>query len=193
MSHASDLLEAIGFKAEGCGAWGESPRLNGPGVYLVEWQEQVQTAPISLPNVAAWLARVPSLRLDGVRPKAAELAGRLARFWLPSQRVIYVGKASRSVRKRVGDYFDTPLGDARPHAGGHWVQTLNGLEHAVVYWCATRTPEADEMRLLKAFAGRVSSIEAAQLHDPKLILPFANKELEPGQRKSHGIEGSTLR
>lgn len=69
MSHASELLEAIGLRAEGCVNWYELPRCTAPGVYLVEWAAMVPSAPVSSANVTRWLTRVPSLRLDGARPK----------------------------------------------------------------------------------------------------------------------------
>lgn len=49
---------------------------------------------------------------------------RLATFWLPDEVVLYIGLAGASVRKRVRQYYRTPLGDKRPHAGGWWLKTL---------------------------------------------------------------------
>lgn len=59
-------------------------------------------------------------------------------------------------------------------------------------WCASKTPEAHEHTLLKTFAERVPDAEKSLLHDQNLVLPFANKELEKGLTKNHGIRGSTL-
>ncbi len=196
MSHANALLESVGLRSEGSVPWDEPPQLRKPGVYVVEWHAPVATAPIALEKVAFWITRVPTLLLEGNRPSSAELVARLARFWLASQAVIYVGSATVSVRQRVSAFYRTPLGDARPHAGGHWVQTLLGLDQARVHWCASSEPEDDELRLLKSFSTRTPTAEAALLHDPTIVLPFGNRELrEPGRtrRKAHRIKGSTLR
>lgn len=117
---------------------------------------------------------------------------RLAAFWIPSATVLYVGQASQSVRGRVGDYYRTPLGDARPHAGGHWIKTLTVLRTCVVWSAAAGDFDRIEEELLDDFARTVPYTERRSLHDSSLILPFANLEDGRHRKKTHGIGGSRL-
>ena len=60
------------------------------------------------------------------RPTREQLLQRLAGFWFPDEVVVYIGLAGPrknrpvqgEVAKRVGEYYDTPLGANGPHAGG---------------------------------------------------------------------------
>jgi hypothetical protein len=95
-----------------------------------------------------------------------------------------------SVAKRVRQFYRTPLGDPRPHAGGHWLKTLATLATLRVWWAETDDPAGDEDALLVAFANRVSAQPDLTIADP--VLPFANRQTATGIRKVHGISGSTL-
>lgn len=189
-SPAADLLASIGLTAFGPVVWGSPVTSNAPGVYVVESEERSDAAPIDHSAVAAWIQRVPTLRVDGRRPTAAELAARLAAFWIPSEAVLYVGRAGTSLAKRVRQFYRTPLGDPRPHAGGHWLKTLATLATLRVWWAETDDPAGDEDALLEAFADRVTARPGQRLADP--VLPFANRQTATGIRKVHGISGSTL-
>ena len=179
-----DLLRDVELEPGGPITWGCRPTLDGPGVYVVESPLLRATAPIDPHAISAWIARVPSLRLDGNRPSGEELATRLGSFWIPNEMVVYIGLAGTSVAKRVGQFYRTPLGDRGPHAGGHWLKTLSGLEAFRVYWAETNDPAAAEDALLRAFARRNGS---------GFLLPFANRQTADGRRKAHGITGSTIR
>lgn len=170
--------------------WGSPVTSSAPGVYLVESAEPSDTAPIDPTVVAAWIKRVPTLLVDGRRPTAADLVSRLASFWIAGEPVVYVGMAGTSVAKRVRQFYSTPLGDPRPHAGGHWLKTLTTLATLRVWWAETDDPAADEDALLVTFGDRVSAKPGQNLVDP--VLPFANRQTATGIRKVHGISGSTL-
>ena len=116
---------------------------------------------------------------------------RLAGFWLSDENIVYIGKAT-SLRGRVGDYYRTPLGDPRPHAGGHWVKTLANLGATRVYFAETTNPEEAEQRLLETFIRGTSEAIRKSLFDPSLPLRFANLEFPPGTRKRHGIASSNV-
>jgi hypothetical protein len=161
-------------------------------VFVVELAAPLAAAPIDPLPLRRWIERVPSLRLDGQVPTAAELAARLSGFWLADQTVLYVGRTGKSLSARVAALYATPLGDSRPHSGGHWLKTLRGIERLRVWWAETDAPEEYEDALLSAFAERVTADEAPRLRDRTVLLPFANRETATGERKVHGISGSLL-
>ena len=187
---APGLLRAVGLLADGPVPWGRPVPAARSGVFLVELPAPVATAPIELTRVGKWLERVDSLRLDGERPTSRALAARLAAFWLASQVVLYVGATPNSIANRVRALRDTPLGERRPHSGGHWLQTLTGLERARIWWAATDAIEEYEDALLTAFADGVAAAERSVLPDTEVVLPFANLRTPTGARKRTGLTGS---
>jgi hypothetical protein len=52
--------------------------------------------------------------------------------------------------------------------------------------------DSAELRLLEEFGGTLPDAERRALHDPFLVLPFANLKDGYGRRKAHGIGGSKL-
>ncbi|MHB1419868.1 MAG: hypothetical protein ACYCX4_09855 [Bacillota bacterium] len=84
-------------------------------------------------------------------------------------------------------YYETPLGQPRPHRGGHWLKTLSILENLSIFWAATDDPDGAENELLATFVKNVSQGSKEQLLDPDRPLPFANLEYPKGNRKKHGI------
>lgn len=193
ISPAESLLAAVGLPIGRSVAWGAAVPSDSTGVYIVEIDRGYTTAPIDLAAASGWLNRVPTLTLDGQRPTSSELAARLAAFWLPSRRIVYIGRSSRPLVRRVQEFYGTPLGNRSPHAGGHWLKTLSVLAQSRVWWAPTLDFLAAEGRLFTAFAGTVPDAEARSLYDPALVLPFANLENERKIRKIHGIGGAKLR
>jgi len=187
---APGLLRDVGLLADGPVPWGRPVPAVGPGVFLVELPAPRATAPIELTRVGKWLERVDSLRLDGERPTSRALAARLAAFWLPSQVVLYVGTSPTSIANRVRALRETPLGERRPHPGGHWLQTLTGLEGSRVWWAATDAIEEYEDALLAAFGAGIPADERSALPDRDVVLPFANLRTPTGARKQTGLTGS---
>jgi transcription elongation factor GreA len=185
------LFRAIGLMPDGPALLGRPIRASGPGVYLIELTEARATAPIDLAAVGLWIERVPTLKLDGEGPTSKALAARLAAFWLPSQTVVYVGSTESSIAYRIDALSRHVLGDRRPHAASGWLKVLAGVKLRV-WWASTNGPEEYEDGLLEAFAAGVPSAEAAALHDPEVVLPFANLRSTLGTWKRHGIAGSVL-
>ena len=171
--------------------WGRPVPAAGPGVYVVELPAPAPAAPIELTRVGSWIERVPDLRLDGARPTSKELAARIARYWLPDQVVLYVGSSAGSVGGRVRSLEQTPLGDRRPYAGGHWLHILRGLESCRIWWASTGAPEETEDALLDAFADAAAGDEPGPAPDG-LLLPFGVLRRPTGERRAHGITGATL-
>jgi transcription elongation factor GreA len=189
---AAELLRAVGLLADGPVVWGRPVPARRAGVFVVELPEPRATAPIELTRVGKWLERVPDLRLDGVHPTSRALAARIASFWLPSARVLYVGSTDGSIGGRVEAIRNTALGDRRPHSGGHWLHLLTGLERARIWWAPTDAAEEYEDAVLGAFAESIPSAERERLPDPVVVLPFANLRTVTGERKATGLANSLL-
>jgi transcription elongation factor GreA len=188
---AAEFLRAAGLTADGPVVLGRGVRAGGTGVYVIELPSPLPTAPIDIHAVSTWLARVPELELDGAHPTSKQLLGRLASFWVPSATVLFVGTSERSIGGRVAALEQHVLGDPRPLAAAHWLKTLrvNGLR---VWWASTDATEEYEDALLEAFARSIPADERATLHDPEVVLPFANLRTATGRSKNHGIRRSTL-
>jgi hypothetical protein len=199
-AHASveHLLAAAGLVPEGAVRWGAAVPLDRPGVYVVslapkpqETRWAIPFAPLSQEALAELLRVCPGLRLDGARPTPTEPAGRIASFWLDSETVLYIGKAGTSVRKRVDQYYATPLGARSPHAGGWFLKTLSILDRLSIHYAAVPDPDESERALISAFMNAVPGWARGSLPDPDLPLPFANLQVPGGRRKPHGITGAT--
>ena len=178
--------------ADGPATFGTPVRSDRPGVYIIELPAPVSAAPIDFNAVGRWIERVPTLTVDGATPTGRDLAARLHGFWVPDQTVLYIGQSGASIGSRVGAFVRTPLGDRRPYAGGYWLKTLVGLDKLRVWWAETDATEEYEDALFGAFAAAVPAATAARLHDPDVVLPFANLQTADKVRKRHGIAGALL-
>lgn len=192
MTNAAELLKQVGLLPDGPVRWGSPVRSGRPGVFVVEFGEALGRAPVDVSLSGKWAERVPTLTLDGERLDGRAIARRLSAFWLPSQTVLYMGSTAKSLGARIGALYATELGSRRPHSGGHWLKTLRGLGEARVWWAETGAPQEFEDALLTAFAADVPPAEAAALHDPMVVLPFANLQTVLGEKKAHGIAGAFL-
>ena len=178
--------------------WATPLPLDDPGVYAFALTDDpdranvnVGAAPIAFNAVQTLLARRSELTLDGGRPDATQLQERVSSFWLADEPVVYVGKASRSLRGRVNQYYNTPLGARSPHAGGWFVKLLDNLEQLWIHFATTASAGEAELLMLKASAGGVSAQSRSTLADAERVMPFANLEWPPGVRKRHGIRRAT--
>lgn len=191
----TNLADAAAIGEMSTVRWGEPVRETRGGVYLVSLTRAADSlngalaqCPLSPEAVEGWLDARPELLLDGHRPSAAELAARLASFWLPDEVVLYVGKAT-SLSRRVAQYYATPLGARRPHAGGHFLKALSNLNELYLHYAVSPDPPRSEHLMLEAFCAGVSPETRHTLHDPEHPFPFANLEWPAGTRKRHGITG----
>ena len=189
---AAALFRAVGLMADGPVVWGRPVPARGSGVFIIELPATLHHAPLEHTRVGKWLEHVPELLLDGVHPTTRTLASRLEGFWLPSTRVLFVGTTDGSIGGRIEAIRNTLLGDRRPHPGGHWLHALSGLEAARVWWAATSAVEEAEDALLGAFVDTIPPAELAALHDPNVVLPFANLRTATGERKKTGLANSLV-
>lgn len=175
----AELFRTVGLRLDGPARWGTSVRAARPGVYAVEWPQPLERAPIDISAVGTWIARVPTLTLDGARPTGKALAARLAAFWLPGETVAFIGMAPRSLSARLGELFGTPLGDAGPFADARWLLALTGHDRCRIWWAETDAPEEYEDALLEAFGSGVPPAVSAGLVDASHVVPFANTMRAP--------------
>jgi len=189
---AAALLRAVDLMADGPVVWGRPVPARGPGVFIVEMPATRATAPLELTRIGKWLELVPDLRLDGERPTSRALSARMAAFWHPATRVVYVGATDGSIGGRGEAMVHTGLGERRPHPGAHWLQALIGLEQARIWWASTRAVQEYEDALLGAFAETIPAADLAALHDRAVILPFANLRTVTGERKATGLTNSLV-
>jgi hypothetical protein len=192
-----DLFRAGALEPDGCVGWGQRPPATDPGVYVVvltDDPESVEGAlsacPLSTQAVEGLLEVRSELRMDGVRPSADSLAERIASFWLPDEVVLYVGLAGTSLANRLDQYYRTPLGARRPHAGGYFLKFLSVLPDLYVHYASTPDPGGVEDRMLAAFCTNVSEEAKERLRDSAHPFPFANLEWPAGIRKNHGLTGA---
>ncbi len=178
--------------ADGPVVWGRPVPARGSGVFVVELPAPLHHAPLELTRIGKWLELVPGLRLDGEHPTSRALAARLESFWLPSSRVLFVGTTDGSIGGRIEAIRNTVLGARRPHPGGHWLHALTGLDQVRVWWAATKAIEESEDALLTAFAETIPAAERGALHDPAVVLPFANLRTATGERKATGLANSLV-
>jgi transcription elongation factor GreA len=160
-------------------------------VYVVELATPLPRAPLDLAVVGKWIERLDGLRLDGERPTSKALAARIGAFWMPSTPVVFVGAAEKSIAGRIQAMDRHVLGDRQPHASSQWLKLLR-IDGLRVWWAGTDAPEEYEDAVLTAFAESVPAAERAALHDPSVVLPFANLRTPLGARKATGITGAVV-
>ena len=186
------LLRSLDLMPDGPTLWGEPVRSRTAGILLVEVPARLDAAPIDVTVVRAWIERVPGLRLDGERPTPTQLASRLAAFWLPQETVVYVGRTSKGLAGRAASLFGTPLGDRRPHPGGHWLSTLLDRDKLRIWWAETDSPEEYEDALFDAIAADLDPAAAERIGAFGPLLPWANLTAATGDAKRTGLTGSFL-
>lgn len=178
--------------ADGPMPWARPVRHSASGVYVVELQAPVASAPLDLAAIGKWLERVPDLLLDGRRPLSKELQARLNTFWLPSQQILFIGSSAGSVAGRIAAIVKTVPGDQKPAGSGLWLHFLRNHADVRVWWAATNAPEEYEDALFDAFASGVPDAERAALPDPAVVLPWAVLRATSGARRVTGIANPLL-
>lgn len=188
---AAALLRTIGLRPDGPVLWGRPLTTRSPGVYLVELADPLPAPRIELSRLGKWIERVPQLHLDGVRPTSKALASRLGALWLPTSVVLYGGATKGSLGGRVLALAHHVIGDPRPHADGHWLHLLTGIERTRLWFAETDAAEEALDAVLDAFAATIPSLPPGRPAGA-LILPWANLRRPTGERQVSGISGSIL-
>jgi transcription elongation factor GreA len=188
---AQALLRGLDLLVDGPVRWGASVPERRPGIYVVELSSPVDQAPIEPGALLEWLARAPTLRLDGEPADQGDLHRRLASFWLPSTPTLYVGQAPRSIAGRVAAQLQTPIGARRPFGSALWLRALRP-EGWRVWWARTDAVEEYADALLSAFAEALAAEAAERLPPESPVLPFGNLSTVDGRTRPHGITGGLV-
>jgi hypothetical protein len=210
-SNVADIFAAAGATPDGVVGWGTPPAAPTPlispatGIYVVALTDDLESCaaaleapPISDAAADELLSVRAELTVDGVRPTRDQLVERLAAFWFPDEVVLYIGLAGPrknkpapgEVAKRVGEYYDTPLGATGPHAGGWPLKMLSCLPDLHVHYAYCEDVKKAEGDCIGYFAKHVSGESRASLRDPVRVMPYANLEFPKGNAKNHGIRGA---
>lgn len=194
----AEVFEAAELQPGGVCRWSDSVPSSRPGIYVVAQTRDpsahypsADRAPINHASLAELLAARPELSIDGKPGNIRQLKSRLESFWLTDEPILYIGLAGTSLRTRVNQYYRTPLGASKPHAGGWWLKTLSKLDQLHVHYAVTVDSEKSEKSMLRHFAMNLPKIAARGLGDPAHPMPFANLRGWNNRNKAHGITGAT--
>jgi hypothetical protein len=197
------LLETVGLNTSRLktAKWGQTLESSSIGIYFVSTSKDPNSfatlydnAPIDENILKFWIKKVSTIQVDGKPATVENLKQRLNSFWLPDENIIYIGQteSSKGLRGRVNQYYNTELGERKPHAGGHWIKTLKILNELFVHYIPSQNAEDTEKKIMRNFVSQVSEQTKKILFDTTLPIPFANLELEQGNRKNHGISKSKI-
>ena len=131
-----DLFAVAGLVPHGPVQWGAAIEEQRPGVYVV--------ALTASPNDPA-----PNIDLACV-PEAERAR------WLVQQPVLYIGRATRSLRGRLEQFYRHEYGKSAPHRGGQAVIPLECRRW--VYWATTDSPIKTEKQMIDAFFDRARKL-----------------------------------
>lgn len=113
--------------------WNTRINCKEEGIYIISLSENaeinqtVTEFPISMNVLENWIKKLGYFTIDGQKTKNVDIIkNRLSEFWLPNENILYIGKAplrekGGGIGNRVQEYYDTNIGERRPHAGGHWI------------------------------------------------------------------------
>ena len=97
------------------------------------------------------LTKVKTIQIDNkLALSVLTLKDRLDKFWLPDENILYIGKTDcvGGLKKRIGQYYSTEIGERKPHAGGHWIKTLNILNELFVHYLPIQNPLQLEEKII---------------------------------------------
>src|SRR5690606_23590905 len=157
-STVSSVFRAVGLRPEVPIPWGTRVPCRRPGVYVISLsrdadslREALPEAPISSSAISELLGSCPDVRVDGTPATIASLTDRLESLWLPDEVILYIGRTGRCLQRRLRQYYRTPLGARRPHAGGWPLKALGVLEQLVVHYAPCSRNRPLEGELISAF------------------------------------------
>ena len=169
-STVRELFAAYGLEPVGCVCWGQPLREPQTGVYVVALTADAdslaavrQDCPLDTAALDELVRVCPRLLLDGEPTTAVAVGERIASFWIADEVAVYIGRAGQPVGKRVGQYYRTPIGAAKPHKGGWWIKTLAVLPDLCVHWARTPQDVAAEDTMLDRFADHLWTASRAAL------------------------------
>lgn len=147
----AEIFREVSLSPDGPLRWGNSNIDEcGKGVYVV--------ARVEDPTVGC---KACDLKFTDPHPPVNDRKYELRR-WFRNEPVLYIGQTTRSLRKRIKQFYDQEVGKKGPHAGGQVVKLLDF--DLWVYWSATPDPVNVEKKMISVFKKQVGKP------------PFANGE-----------------
>src|SRR4051812_30603255 len=113
-----DVFAAAQLKPASPVTWGDAVEERQPGVYVIA------------------LTSIPTDPAPAIDVRALSVAE--AKRWNAGQPVIYIGRARRSLRTRLAQFYRHKYGKKAPHRGGQAVIPLECSRW--VYWSVTDRP-----------------------------------------------------
>jgi hypothetical protein len=211
-----EIFNEFDLELTGQMSWGQEINANKCGLYFVSITDNPdelkcwENPDFNENEIENWIDLVQKcwkrIKVDNKIASKSDLLNRLNNLWLPDETILYIGKAgptkTRTVGKRVKEYFNTRLGCNKKHAGGNWINTLSKLNELTVFYSEFETDkyykiEEIETQLIEYFSKNVSNETKDRLIDKKNCFPFANKEIHYKEkkkkiRKNHGLSNQTI-
>lgn len=209
----TQLFNQAGLTISGQVKWGQIINSRACGFYVVALTNNAdELVCTDKPNfsdeaIKQWIELVKSggkqIQLDNRTADLDDIKKRLEKFWFADETIVYIGKAgpkkSRTIRKRVKEYYETPLGCDKKHAGGNWVNTMINVSSLNVFYSEYSGIDIEEKEetMISYFMENVSETTKANLYDKVNCYPFANKELyrkslKSKTKKVHGLNYQTI-
>lgn len=190
----NELLIRLNIKAKTkVVKWGDNIPCFEKGVYFVSLSSDpskssiLNNCPILVDILKDWINIRNGFDLDGNRINdISKIKERIESFWFKDENIIYIGKAT-CLNKRIKQYYNTPYGKRKPHAGGHWIKMLSNLNDLFIHYLPFENYDELELLLLDQFGKQISSKSYKQLLGTDVITPFANLEKKKGERKKHDL------
>ncbi len=211
-----EILDKFDLEISGKVKWGQKISSKKCGLYFVtitndpDKLECWENPKINEIEIQKWIELIKkcwkALSIDKKPASKTDLMNRLNSLWLPDETILYIGKAgptkTRTIGKRVKEYFKTRLGCNKKHAGGNWVNILSELNELTVFYSEFELSEyhrieQTETKVIEYFSNNVSTKTKNRLYDKINCFPFANKEIHYKEkktkiRKNHGLGNQTI-
>lgn len=170
------------------------------GIYIISLSENeelnrtIEEIPLSTTILESWIKKLDYFIIDKIKTKDTNtIKERLSEFWIPDENILYIGKAplrkvGGGIGNRVQEYYNTAIGERKPHAGGHWIKMLENLNDLYIFYIECEHSHIHEANMLAKFGELVSDNIRERLEAKGPILPFANLENGSKERKKHGLK-----
>ena len=128
---------------------GDIPRK--PGVYVAVAANE--TAPrFLMRNPAGRYGGDPTVRVSQLEAK-----------WIQGAQTLYIGKAKKSLKKRIAQLVKYSRGRKVAHRGGRFLWQVEGSSNFQVAWLEDKNPTGKERTLLREFEGCFGRLPFANL------------------------------
>lgn len=176
-----NIEEETSLKLQGPLKWGKIIPSESQGIYIVVTpKEAISKLNFDKQIIDLWIQKVPNMRINNEEPTYYNLTNEIKKYWLKDEIILYVGKTTQPIQTRVNQYYQTEIGERKPHSGGYWIKTLSFLNDCLIYWAECDNPEITEEKILRFFHNKLSNKDISK---ENLVLPFANLEIHLHDKK----------